>query len=34
VRRGNGLRFVLNLKLINQYAAIEVGAEDLEQVAD
>ena len=34
VRKGNGLRFVLNLKLINQCAAIEVGAEDLEQVAD
>jgi len=34
VRRGNGLRFVLSLKLINQHAAIEVAAEDLEQVAD
>jgi transcription antitermination factor NusG len=34
VRKGNGLRFVLSLKLINQNAAIEVGAEDLEQVAD
>jgi len=34
VRKGNGLRFVLSLKLINQYAAIEVGAQDLEQVAD
>jgi transcription antitermination factor NusG len=34
VRKGNGLRFVLNLKLINQCAAIEVDAEDLEQVAD
>ena len=34
VRKGNGLRFVLNIKLINQCAAIEVGAEDLEQVAD
>jgi transcription antitermination factor NusG len=34
VRKGNGLRFILSLKLINQYAAIEVGAEDLEQVAD
>ena len=32
VRRGNGLRFILSLKLINQCAAIEVGAEDLEQV--
>jgi transcription antitermination factor NusG len=34
VRKGNGLRFVLRLKLINQYAAIEVSAEDLEQVAN
>jgi transcription antitermination factor NusG len=34
VRRGNGLRFVLSLKLINQSAAIEIDAEDLEQVAD
>ena len=34
VRKGNGMRFVLSLKLINQHAAIEVGAEDLEQVAD
>ena len=34
VRKGNGLRFVLNLKLINQSAAIEIAAEDLEQVAD
>ena len=34
VRRGNGLRFVLSLNLINQCAAIEVAAEDLEQVAD
>jgi len=34
VRKGNGLRFVLSLKLINQYAAIEVGAEDLEQLAN
>lgn len=32
VRKGNGLRFVLSLKLINQYAAIEVSAEDLEQL--
>lgn len=32
VRKGNGLRFVLSLKLINQSAAIEVGAEDLEQL--
>lgn len=34
VRRGNGLRFVLSLTLINQCAAIEVAAEDLEQVAN
>lgn len=34
VRKGNGLRFVLSLKLINQCAAIEVPAEDLEQVAE
>jgi transcription antitermination factor NusG len=34
VRKGNGLRFVLSLKLINQNAAIEVCAEDLEHVAD
>lgn len=34
VRKGNGLRFVLSLKLINQHAALEVGAEDLEQIAD
>ncbi len=34
VRRGNGLRFVLSLNLINQCAAIEVAAEDLEQVAN
>jgi transcription antitermination factor NusG len=33
VRKGNGLRFVLNIKLINQFAAIEVGAEDLEKIA-
>ena len=34
VRKGNGLRFVLSLKLINQCAAIEVGAEDLEHLAN
>jgi transcription antitermination factor NusG len=34
VRKGNGMRFVLSLKLINQCAAIEVGAEDLEQASD
>ena len=33
VRKGNGLRFVLNIKLINQFASIEVGAEDLEKIA-
>jgi transcription antitermination factor NusG len=33
VRKGNGMRFILSLKLINQCAAIEVGAEDLEQLA-
>ncbi len=34
VRKGNGLRFVLALKMINQYAAIEVDAEDLESVEE
>jgi transcription antitermination factor NusG len=34
VRKGNGLRFVLALELINQFAAIEVGAEDLELAAE
>jgi hypothetical protein len=34
VRKGNGLRFVLALEMINQFAAIEVGAEDLEYVAE
>ena len=34
VRKGNGLRFVLSLKLINQCAALEVGAEDLEPLPD
>jgi len=34
VRKANGLRFVLRLELINQYAAIEVGAEDLEPLAE
>jgi transcription antitermination factor NusG len=32
VRKGNGMRFVLALEMINQYAAIEIGAEDLEMV--
>jgi transcription antitermination factor NusG len=34
VRKGNGLRFVLALKMINQYAAIEVDAEDLEPAVE
>ncbi len=34
VRKGNGMRFVLAIDMINQYAAIEVGAEDLEQIAE
>jgi transcription antitermination factor NusG len=34
VRKGNGLRFVLALEMINQYAALEVDAEDLEHVED
>jgi len=34
VRKGNGLRFVLSLKLINQNAAIEVRAEDLDEVTN
>jgi transcription antitermination factor NusG len=33
VRRNNSLRFVLTLELINQHAAIEVEAKDLESVA-
>lgn len=32
VRKGNGLKFVMALKLINQYAAVEVEAGDLEQI--
>jgi transcription antitermination factor NusG len=32
VRKGSGLRFVLTLGLINQHAAIQVDAEDLEPV--
>jgi transcription antitermination factor NusG len=32
VRRNNSLRFVLTLELINQHAAIEVDAEDLEPI--
>ncbi len=34
VRKGNGLKFVLSLKLINQHAAIEIGAENLEPIPD
>jgi transcription elongation factor len=34
VRKGNGLRFVLALEMINQFAAIEVDAEDLEPVVE
>jgi hypothetical protein len=30
VRRGSSLRFVLTIELINQHAAIQVDAEDLE----
>ena len=30
VRKGSGVRFVLTLELINQHAAVEVDAEDLE----
>ena len=32
VRTGNGFRFVMALKLINQFAAVEVEAGDLEQI--
>ncbi len=32
VRKGNGFRFVMALKLINQFAAVEVEAEDLETI--
>jgi transcription antitermination factor NusG len=34
VRRGNGLRFVLKIEMINQHAAIEVDAGDLEQIVE
>jgi len=34
VRKSNALRFVLTLEMINQSAAIEVGAEDLELLPD
>jgi transcription antitermination factor NusG len=33
VRKANSLRFVLTLELINQHAAIQVNAEDLEPIA-
>lgn len=33
VRKGGGLRFVLTLELINQHAAVQVDAEDLEPLA-
>lgn len=32
VRKSSGMRFVLTIELINQHAAIQVGAEDLEPV--
>lgn len=34
VRKGNGLRFVLALETINQFASIEVAAEDLEPITE
>jgi len=34
IRQGNGLRFVLALDMINQSAAIEVDAEELEQIVE
>lgn len=34
MRKGNGFRFILSIKLINQCAAVEIGAEDLEPLAD
>ena len=33
IRKNNNLRFVLSISLINQYAAVEICAEDLEPVA-
>ena len=33
VRKNNNLRFVLTIELINQHAAVEIGAENLEPVA-
>jgi transcription antitermination factor NusG len=32
MRKKNGLRFVLTIELINQHAAVEVAADDLEQI--
>jgi hypothetical protein len=32
VRKGDSMRFVLTLELINQHAAIQVDAEDLEPI--
>jgi hypothetical protein len=32
VMKSNSMRFVLTLELINQHAAIQVGAEDLEPI--
>jgi transcription antitermination factor NusG len=34
VRKGNSMRFVLAIEMINQHAAIEVGSDDLEQIAE
>jgi transcription antitermination factor NusG len=34
VRKNNNFRFVLTVNLINQHAAVEIGAENLEPVAD
>jgi transcription antitermination factor NusG len=34
VRKNNNLRFVLTVDLINQHAAVEIGAENLEPVAN
>jgi len=32
VKKGDGMRFVLTLELINQHAAVQVNAEDLEPI--
>lgn len=34
VRKGNGRRFVLRFEMINQFAAIEIGAENLELLSN